>query len=391
METITLMKPIQSINRRDFMKTAFCCACSMALGIGCGKQSDSETAALTPPPESLLKYAVRSPWYDTMGGNRVQCTLCPKKCILSAGETSPCRVRINQNGSLYTFAYGNPSLVLEDAIERNPFMHVLPGSRVFSIATPGCNLSCKFCEVWDMALVPPEEVRTYDMPVDEVVSRAQESGLQSIGYAFGEPAVFYEYMTDIAKKARDAGLLNVMQTAGYFAEKPLQKLLPLMNAANIDLKSFDPDFYREIVGGELSVVLNTIRRIQNQGIHLEITNILIPSLNDDMDLIHRMSRWIVSELGPDIPLHFVRFYPLYRLSNLPQTPVSTLDRARKTAMDAGLKYVYVSRVTGHEGENTFCPECGQKIINRLGFVIDENHVRDGRCGFCEAHIPGIWA
>ncbi len=372
------------MNRREFFKVGACGALGLA-GIGCGRASRNGSEPEVP------EGAVSSPWFRSQSRGRVQCTLCPRRCVLADGERSPCRVRVNRGGVLYSLAYGNPALVQEDAIERSPFFHVLPASRALSIATPGCNLACQFCEVWDMALVDPVDVPVYDMPPEAVIAHAQPPQVRSISYGFGEPTVFYEYMQAMAMHARQAGLLNLMHTAGYIEPKPLEAMLDKLDAVNVDLKSFDPAFYREIVRGELDPVLATLKRIKDAGVHVEITTIVIPSLNDDMAMLDRMCRWIVAELGPEIPLHFARFYPLYQLSNLPQTPVSTLDKARSVAMEAGLQFVYVSRVTGHEGESTFCPNCGETVVARLGFVVDDLRLDgDGRCTRCGMAIPGRW-
>ncbi len=212
-----------------------------------------------------------------------------------------------------------------------------------------------------------------------------------MSYSFGEPVVFYEYMADLAGKAKAAGLFNLVQTSSYINPRPLRELCPRLDGVNVDLKGFDPAFYREFVGGELAPVLENIRLLKEQGVHLEITNLLIPPLNDDPKKLDEMCRWIQKELGPDVPLHFSRFYPLYQLSNLPPTPVPALDRAREIAREAGLRYVYVSRVPGYSGQNTECPNCGEIVIRRLGFVVDEFRLRDGCCPNCSTPIPGRWS
>lgn len=371
------------MNRRDFLKTGACGLLGVAAG--CGRRPQDTDNGRGP------EGAVVSPWARQAGRGRIECTLCPKRCILARGERGACRVRLNREDALITLAYGNPALVLEDVIERTPFFHVLPASRALSLATPGCNLACRFCEVWDMALVPPEDVPVYDMTPEAAIAHAQASGVRSISYGFGEPTVFYEYMTAIADQARRAGLLNLLHTAGSIEPAPLDELLERIDAVNIDLKGFDPDFYREKVGGELDPVLRTLQRVKAAGKHLEITTILIPSLNDDMALFERMCRWIVDTLGADVPLHIARFYPLYRLANLPQTPVSTLDKARTVARATGLKFVYVARVTGHEGENTFCPNCDATVVARTGYIVDALHLNDqGHCETCGTSIPGRW-
>lgn len=376
--------------RRRFLTGAGAAAIS-ALSLGCvGRRTP---APVSPPPVTGRGRveARPSPWFTRLEGGRVQCLLCPHRCTLAEGERARCRARDNRRGVGHTLVFGNPALVQEDPIERKPFFHLLPGSRTLSIATAGCNLRCHFCEAWDMALVNPEEIHAYDMPPETVIAHAQASGVRAIGYGFGEPVAFYEYMAAVAALARPAGLANLLHTAGYIEPVPLKQLCAHLDAANVDLKSFDPGFYREVVGGELQPVLDSLRLLRAEGIHLEITNLVIPTLNDDMAGIGRMCRWIVQELGPEVPLHFARFYPLYKLSALPRTPVSTLEEARRTALAAGLQFVYIARVPGHEGEHTFCPACRRLVVRRIGFIVGEMHLDRGACRFCGAAIPGRWA
>lgn len=380
------------LSRRKFLKIGTFSTCTLCLAAltGCAPVHNAQKK---PPAQGAQRGLIKpmpSPWFEKTGNNSVRCTLCPKECQLAEGERALCRVRENRNGVGYTLVYGNPALVQEDPVERKPFYHVLPGSRVLSVSTAGCNLSCDFCEAWDMALVEPEAIYAYDMPPEKVVTHALASGVRAVSFAFGEPVAFYEYMAATAALAKEAGLLNLVHTAAYIRPEPLLKLCRTLDAANVDLKSFDPAFYREVVGGELAPVLENLKLLRSAGVHLEITNILIPTLNDDMKLIGKMCNWIAEELGPDVPLHFSRFYPLFRLSGLPRTPVSTLELARNTAMEAGLKFVYLAKVTGHEGENTICPGCGQAAIKRIGFVVSEMNLENGACKNCGTAIPGRW-
>ncbi len=376
----------QGLTKREFLQAGlggFCALCVAGIGTGANKgyAQTARKGFFRPRPGK---------WFEKADNNNIRCRLCPWECKLQPGQRARCRVRSNHDGTGHTLAYGNPVLVQEDPVERKPFFHILPGSRALSVSTAGCNLSCKFCEVWDMALVDPEEVHAYDMPPGTVIEHAKAANLKSISYAFGEPVVFYEYMLETAKLAKKAGLLNLLHTAGYIQPEPLKELIDKIDAVNIDLKSFDSDFYRDVCGGKLEPVLESLKLLRQAGVHIEITTILIPTLNDDIKKIEQMCKWIKNELGGDVPIHFARFYPLYKLANLPQTPVSTLDKARETAMDAGLEYVYVARVTGHAGENTFCPSCGDTVIKRLGFVVDEIHLAGGNCAHCGAAIPGKW-
>ncbi len=386
------------LSRRSLLKAgiAGCCSLCLAAAYGCAPgENDAHKNMPELSREGIFRKGLirtkPSPWYTKLEHGMIRCDLCPGQCLLQDGERAYCRARENRGGVCYSLTYGNPALVQEDPVERKPFFHVLPGSRALSISTAGCNLACKFCEVWDMALVEPEEVYAYDMPPETVIENARKSGVQAISYAFGEPVVYYEYMAAVAALAREKGLLNLMHTALYLQEEPLREIIKVMDGVNVDLKGFSPEFYREYVGGELEPVLENLKIIREAGLHLEITNIVIPTVNDNMDEIEDMCRWISSRLGPDTPLHFARFYPLYKLSALPRTPVSTLEKARQTALKAGLRYVYVAKVTGHEGENTYCSECGNMVIDRMGFVIKELRLEDGICPYCGTEIPGRWS
>ena len=374
------------LTRRELLKAAAVGACALCVG---GALLGAPTARAQSAQPGLIGRQP-SPWFEALGGGEVRCTLCPLRCRLADGQRGQCRVRENRAGRGYTLVYGNPSLVQLDPVERKPFFHVLPGTRALSVSTAGCPIECRFCEVWDMALVAPEEVYAYDLPPDALVQHALEVGAASLSFAFGEPVAFFEYMLDAARQGKQAGLRNLVHTSGYLTEEPLASLATVVDAVNVDLKGFDTAFYRDMCGAELAPVLRSLTRLREAGVHLEITNLVIPTLNDDSEQVRAMCRWIAQELGPDVPLHFARFYPLYQLANLPPTPVSTLDRARAVAQEEGLHYVYVARVTGHEGENTFCPHCASTAIARLGFIVEEIAIDDGRCRTCGGEIAGRW-
>lgn len=332
----------------------------------------------------------QSPWFREAVDGTLECTLCPHRCRIEPGQRGICRVRMNRDGVGHTLVYGTPALVQIDPVERKPYFHVTPGRRALSISTAGCPLKCSFCEVWDMALVDPEEVQTYDLPPQRIVEHARANEVHAISYAFGEPVAYYEYVHDTAKLAKEAGMMNLVHTSGYIAEEPLAALVDKLDAVNLDVKSIDPEFYRRRCGGELRVVQDTARRLKRSGVHIEVTNLVIPTLNDDESSIRGLAQWIIDELGPDTPLHLARFYPLYQLRNLPPTPVSTLENARAVARDAGVRFVYIARVDGHEAEDTYCPSCGEVVIDRLGFVVEEMRLEDGRCPRCGTSIPGRW-
>ncbi len=402
------------MKRRDLVRLAGGAACGLAMGrlpgagiVGGGLAGEPAGEALAGGPAGGplpladadhrgqearrgLLAPRRSPFFTSQGGGRVRCDLCPHSCVLAPGERGRCRVRENRDGRGYTLVHGNPCTVQLEPVERKPFYHVFPGSRSFSVATAGCNLECGFCEVWDTALVAPEDVYAFDLPADAIVPLAQQAGARSVAYTLGEPVAYFEYMAAIGARAREAGLLSLVHSAGFINAAPLERLCAVIDGANIDLKSFDPSFYRRVCGGELGPVLETLTTLRSAGVHLEVTNIVIPGLNDDVGMIREMCAWVVEELGRDTPLHFSRFYPLYRLANLPPTPVSTLDRARAAALESGLRHVYVAKVPGHEGEDTFCHGCGRVVISRVGFMIEAVELDDGRCRFCNAAIAGIW-
>ena len=297
---------------------------------------------------------------------------------------------MNKGGVLYSLVYGKPCAVHVDPIEKKPFSHFLPGTTAFSIATAGCVLSCKFCQNWQISQARPEDTDTYDLPPDEVVRKAMFYECRSISYTYTEPTVFYEYMYDTAVIAKKYDIKNTMHSCGYINKKPLRKLSKYMNAANIDLKGFTEDFYNRICNGSLKPVLNSLVVLKQEGVWLEITNLVLPTLNDDMKTIREMCKWIKKNLGVDTPIHFSRFYPQYKLDNLPPTPLETITEARKTAMDVGLKYVYIGNIR-NEGENTYCPKCKKMLIEREGYFVKQNNIASGKCKFCSTSIAGVWS
>ncbi len=380
-------EPNPRITRRDFIKTCASgvCAFSLLSVLGFPRSAHAQIVQ-----QGLVKTAPAR-WYTRLAAGVVQCELCPRRCRVPKGKRGFCRVRENRDGDYFSLVYGNPAAIHLDPIEKKPFFHVLPSSGSFSVATAGCNLHCKFCQNWEISQAKPEEIYSYDVSPDMVVRQAQEMGARSVAYTYTEPTVFYEFMLDTAHLAANAGLLNVMHSNGFINPAPLEELCPFLDAANIDLKGFSEAFYRELCEGQRQPVLETLKTLKRNRVHLEITNLLIPTRNDEMGMIRQMCRWIRTELGPDTPLHLTRFYPLYKLKSLPPTPVSTLEQARSVAQEEGLEYVYIGNVPGHEGANTFCPRCGKMIIRRAGFMVVENEVEEGTCRYCGASIPGIWA
>jgi pyruvate formate lyase activating enzyme len=329
-------------------------------------------------------------YWKALDGSKVQCELCPWTCVIADGGRGRCGVRENQKGRLTSLVYGKSATFHEDPIEKKPFFHVLPGSTAFSLGTAGCNLECKFCQNWELARRRPEELPSYPMFPETVVQEALSRQCQSIAFTYNEPVILTEMIIDTARAARSSGLKTVVVSNGFINPAPLSDLAQSVSAYKVDLKSFRDTFYRDIASGKLQPVLDTLVSLRRQKVWTEIVYLVIPTLNDDDTQINDMTRWVSKELGPDVPVHFSRFYPQYRLANLPPTPTATLERARDIGLQNGLHFVYIGNLPGHPGENTPCPQCGKTVILRDGFSILENHLRDGTCAFCGRVIPGVW-
>lgn len=321
----------------------------------------------------------------------VECRLCPRRCRIANGGRGDCRVRVNLDGTLYTLVYGKPCAANVDPIEKKPLYHVLPGTSSFSIATAGCNGHCKFCQNWQISQRPPEETRNYDMPPEKVVAITIQNKCDSISYTYTDPVIFYEYAIDTCRLAKKHALRNVLVTAGYIETEPLVELCAVADAANVDLKGITEKFYRDICSLGLKEVQRAIVTMKKHGVWVELTNLVIPTLNDSERDIRKLCRWVADNLGADTPVHFSRFWPMYQLQNLPPTPLETLSRAYDIARAEGIRFVYVGNVPGHHGNNTYCPHDGKVLIRRRGYIISENNIVDGKCGFCQRPVPGIWS
>jgi pyruvate formate lyase activating enzyme len=325
-----------------------------------------------------------TPYYTPLKGRGIQCGLCPKECVVSDGERGYCEVRENRDGKYYSLVYGNPVTWHVDPIEKKPFFHVLPASGSFSIATAGCNFDCKFCQNYEISQTTPDKTANFDMPPKLVVAAAKRTGCKSIASTYVEPTIFYEYMYDIGVLLKEEGILNVCHSNGYISQKPLKALCQVLDAACIDLKGFTEEYYETLTEGTLQPVLETLKTLKGEGVHVEIVNLVVPTKNDDMDQIRQMCGWIKEELGSDTPIHFSRFYPMYKLRNLPPTSVPTLERARKVGLS------YIGNVPGHEGENTYCSKCKELVIQRIGYRIRQKNLIGAQCKYCGHTLPGIW-
>jgi pyruvate formate lyase activating enzyme len=372
--------------RREFLRLCGASFCMLTATYLLGLP---ETSRAQMPKKGLIKTKL-SPYFTSLEGGEIQCDLCPHRCHVAKGKRGICRVRENRDGKYYSLVYGNPCAVHLDPIEKKPLFHVLPGTDSFSLATAGCNFHCKFCQNWEISQAAPEDVYSAEVSPELMVNRAKEVGARSVAYTYAEPTIFYEYMIDIGTLVKKSGLLNVYHSNGFINPGPLKNLCKVLDAANIDLKGFSDNFYQELCSGNLAPVLETLKTLKQEKVHLEITNLIIPTKNDEMSMVREMCLWIKKELGAETPIHFSRFYPLYKLKTLPQTPVSTLDKARAVALSVGLEYVYIGNVPRHEGENTFCPKCRRMLIQRTGYMVGEINVKAGKCRYCGKPIPGIW-
>ena len=327
--------------------------------------------------------------YDKLEDQKVRCNLCNHRCLIGEGKQGLCQVRVNQGGTLYSLVYGKLVAENVDPIEKKPLFHVQPGSRSYSIATCGCNFRCLHCQNHEISQMPRDESRIIGWEVSprEVVRKAKASGCTSISYTYTEPTIYFEYALDVAKLAREAGLLNVFVTNGYMTSEALDTFHPYLDAANVDLKAATDDFYKKICGARMEPVKESIRKMFSLGVWVEVTTLIIPGLNDDPEGLREIARFLLS-ISPDIPWHVSAFHPMYRLMDRPRTSASTLRRARELGLAEGLKYVYCGNIPG-EGEDTHCPRCGTSLIRRIGFRVLENNVKDGHCPECGEAIQGL--
>jgi pyruvate formate lyase activating enzyme len=335
--------------------------------------------------------AVEASWYTRLEEKRVECKLCPQGCTVADAERGTCGARENRGGTYYTLVHGVACSVHADPIEKKPFFHVMPGHTALSFATAGCNVECKFCQNWEISQFRPEQVPARYLPPDALVRLARQSGSSLTAATYSEPVIFWEYVRDAADAAREAGLHPTVVSNGYIQPEPLREVLPRLAAFKVDLKSFSETFYRDQLRGRLKPVLDALEIIRASDTWLEIVVLLIPTLNDSEKELRELCSWVKKNLGRQVPVHFTRFHPTYRLTNLPPTPVKTLEKAWEIGKAEGLEFVYLGNVPGHPGESTVCPRCNAMLIRRLGFRVLESRLENGTCPECSRKIPGYWA
>ncbi|HET6373646.1 MAG TPA: AmmeMemoRadiSam system radical SAM enzyme [Candidatus Polarisedimenticolia bacterium] len=328
-------------------------------------------------------------WWRPEEDGRVLCTLCPRYCHIGDGQAGFCYIRKNVGGRLYSLAYAQPCALQIDPIEKKPLFHFMPGARIFSMGTAGCNMGCKFCQNWEISKAREDQVSAAHLEPEEVVFAASSRRCPAIAFTYNEPTIWGEYVIDISKSARAAGIKTVMVTNGYVTPEALEDIYEWIDAANVDLKGFTEDFYRKVTLTHLEPVLSALPLLKKKGVWVEITTLLIPTLNDDMDEIRRLAEWVRDNMGAEQPLHFTAFHPDFKLTDLPSTSHELIHEARQTAIRAGLRHVYEGNVLCAEGSTTYCPGCGRALIRRSWQAVLDNEIVAGRCP-CGRSIGGFF-
>ena len=371
-------------SRRDFLRGGAC----LAAGVLLGPPTSAEAAAGGNASKGSVHEAL---WYEKLGKNVIRCGLCPRSCTVPPDSRGACGVRENRAGTYYTLVYGRVCAIHVDPIEKKPLFHYLPGSNTLSIATGGCNIECKFCQNWDIAQARPEDLDYQALSPADVVNVCRKQNVSTVAYTYSEPTVFSEYVLETSKLARANDLGSVTISNGFISRPALVELCQHFTAVKIDLKGFTESFYHDVCSGRLRPVLNTLTTLRDLKMHYEIVALLIPTLNDGIKDLERMCAWIVKELGPDVPLHFSRFHPDYKLKNLPPTPLTTMEAAHEIAKFAGVNYCYIGNVGAHKWTNTWCAKCDALLIDRYNLLIRRNNVVEGKCPKCGQVIPGVWS
>jgi len=320
----------------------------------------------------------------------VQCLLCPNRCVIPKNGSGFCGIRKNIDGKLYTIAYSNPCAIHLDPIEKKPLYHFLPSATTLSLAIAGCCMKCAFCQNWEISQKTPDQTKNYRLQPLDIVEKAKELDADVIAYTYTEPTIFYEYMYDISKLARKKNIKNVIVTCGYINDEPFYELCNFLDSGNVNLKGFSDKVYGTLTTGSLEPILATAERFKEKKKWVEITYLVIPGYSDSITEIKNFCNWVLESLDEFTPVHFLRFFPAFKMRNLPPTPLKTLEKCWNLARDLGLKYVYIGNVPGHEGNNTYCHNCGYLLIKREGFFISQNKISNGKCPNCKTKIPGFW-
>ena len=378
-----------NVNRRSFLK------CALASGAALGVCEFPRSLAAVPLQAGSQKqddaqFTVEAKFYQKLDKKKIKCKLCPRECTVGDRERGYCGVRENRGGTYYSLVHSRVCAAHVDPVEKKPLFHYLPGTLAFSLATAGCNVNCKFCQNWDISQVRPEQVPADCIPPQRVAELAKQNGCPTIAYTYSEPVVFSEFLMDAADAGHQAGIRSVAVSNGYMQEESLKAAYGKMDAVKIDLKAFTESYYKDVVTGQLKPVLDSLVTLRKMDKWTEIVYLVVPTLNDDDAGFQGLARWIKTNLGVDVPLHFTQFHPEYLLKNLPITPVPTLERAKAIADAEGLHYVYIGNVPGHPAQNTYCPKCRKMLVERVGFTASQMLIRNNSCPFCRNPVPGIW-
>jgi len=329
--------------------------------------------------------------YQKLGNNSVRCDLCAHRCVVHDGKAGICKVRENINGILYTKVYGRTIAQHIDPIEKKPLYHFYPGSKAYSIATPGCNFHCLFCQNWDISQLTGTgfQASGEEATPEQIVQDTEQTGCKSIAFTYTEPTIFFEYSYDIARLAHDTGVKNIYVSNGYMTSEMLEMIAPYLDAINIDLKAFQDKTYRRVMGARLQPVLDNLKKIKQMGIWLEVTSLIIPGINDDPKEIRGIANFIAIELGKDVPWHLSRFYPAYKMNDVPPTPLKSLQATKEIGLETGLNYVYIDNVESIDDSETKCPQCDSILIKRSHFGVIQNNIKNGQCPECNLKIAGV--
>jgi pyruvate formate lyase activating enzyme len=386
-----------TLTRREFLKWGTLAGLGLGLTASALPKGCSPVVPALPLTPTIARIPSSTPrplhemrFYRTLAEHHVQCEVCFRRCVIRPDRTGFCHNVQNVGGRCYSLAYGLPCALETDPIEKEPAFHMLPGATIFCIATASCNYRCKFCQNWEFAQATLSEVLNIPSTPQEVVAAALEQGCQAVSFTYNDPIVFYDYMFDIAQLAREKGLRSLLHTNGSLTPMAMEALLSVMDGIVVDLKGFTSEFYQRVAKAELMPVLDALEVVTRAGTHLELVHLIVPTLNDDPDDIQRMCKWTAEHLGNQVPVHFIRFFPAYKLQRLHPTPVETLEQAITIADDVGLQYVYIGNVPSHERNSTFCPNCRKRIIERAYFFVTSLDMEGGKCRFCGHVIPGVW-
>ncbi|MCX7703302.1 MAG: AmmeMemoRadiSam system radical SAM enzyme [Planctomycetota bacterium] len=375
------------LNRREFIKAILkggVAVSSLPLAL-------KLLGILEEPAYAELVQKMLVPHSRPLDNNRVQCLVCPFNCILKIKERSQCFTKQNDDGKLFTYAYHNPCIISVDPVEKMPLHHYLPGSQTLTLAIGGCNLHCLYCQNWQQSQKKPDELKmAAKMDKDETLSALKKKELKILAFNYTEPVVMLEWIIELSKFVRPKGYKVVIGTALYINAEPLKALLDAVDGVVVGLKGFTEEFYKKVTGGTLKPVLDGLVKVKEEKKHLEVVNLVVPTYNDKEEDIKRMCEWFVKNLGAETPLHFSRFEPMYKLQNLPRTPLKTLETAHKMAKDCGIKFVYIDNLAPHPANDTYCPKCNKPLIKRVGLRILENSLKEGKCSQCGESIPGVW-